>query len=53
MAANGDAGTVPSRRIKGTQCFRVWEIQVDGPHVEEWPPKGHDTLYGELRSAEI
>jgi hypothetical protein len=28
--------------------LRVWEIQVDGPHIEEWPPKGHDTLYGNL-----
>jgi hypothetical protein len=29
--------------------LRVWEIQVEGPHVEEWPPKGHDTLYGDLK----
>jgi len=28
--------------------LRVWEIKVDGPHVEQWPPKGHDTLYGDL-----
>ena len=28
--------------------LRVWEIQVDGPHIEEWPPVGHDTLYGNL-----
>ena len=33
--------------------LRVWEIQVEGPHVEEWPPKGHDTLYGDLRSKSL
>ena len=29
--------------------LRIWEIQVDGPHVEEWPPEGHQKLYGDLR----
>ncbi len=29
--------------------LRVWEIQVEGPHVEEWPPVGHDILYGDLK----
>jgi hypothetical protein len=33
--------------------LRVWEIQVEGPHVEEWPPRGHDTLYGDLRSESL
>ncbi|MBP52508.1 MAG: hypothetical protein CMI27_05130, partial [Opitutae bacterium] len=28
--------------------LRVWEIQVDGPHIDEWPPAGHEVLYGEL-----
>ncbi len=28
--------------------LRVWEIQVEGPHVEAWPPKGHDILYADL-----
>ena len=28
--------------------LRVWEIQVDGPHIDEWPPAGHEALYGEL-----
>jgi len=26
---------------------------VGGPHVEEWPPRGHDTLYGDLRSESL
>ena len=29
--------------------LRVWEIQVEGPHMEEWPPVGHDILYGDLK----
>jgi hypothetical protein len=29
--------------------LRVWEVQVEGPLVEEWPPRGHVTLYGELK----
>ncbi len=28
--------------------LRVWEIQVEGPHVESWPPTGHRVLYGDL-----
>lgn len=29
--------------------LRVWEIQVEGPHIEDWPPKGHQLLYGDLQ----
>lgn len=29
--------------------LRVWEIQVDGPHVGSWPPPGHLALYGTLK----
>ncbi len=28
--------------------LRIWEIQVDGPHFDDWPPDGHQTLYGKL-----
>ena len=35
------------RAYKGP-VLRVWEIQVDGPHIDEWPPAGHEALYGEL-----
>jgi hypothetical protein len=31
----------------------VWEIQVDGPHIEEWPPVGHDALYGKLSPEDL
>ncbi|MGY8720050.1 MAG: DUF1595 domain-containing protein, partial [Verrucomicrobiia bacterium] len=25
-----------------------WEVQVEGPLLEQWPPKGHQLLYGDL-----
>lgn len=33
--------------------LRVWEIQVEGPHLEEWPPGGHRKLYGELQPDQL
>ena len=33
--------------------LRVWEIQVDGPHINEWPPTGHDSLYGKLTPQDL
>ena len=33
--------------------LRVWEIQVDGPHINEWPPIGHDALYGKLTPQDL
>ncbi|MBU62723.1 MAG: hypothetical protein CMI26_09495 [Opitutae bacterium] len=40
------------RAYKGP-VLRVWEIQVDGPHIEEWPPVGHDALYGKLTPEDL
>ena len=28
--------------------LRIWEIQLEGPHVKSWPTVGHRALYGEL-----
>ena len=33
--------------------LRVWEIELQGPHVEAWPPQGHQLLYGKLALDEI
>ena len=33
--------------------LRVWEIGVEGPHVEDWPSAGHRALYGNLTPAEL
>jgi hypothetical protein len=40
------------RAYKGP-VLRVWEIQVDGPHIEEWPPVGHEVLYGKLSPQDL
>ncbi|MGY8769969.1 MAG: DUF1592 domain-containing protein [Pirellulales bacterium] len=28
--------------------LRIWEIEVEGPHVDAWPTTGHRALYGNL-----
>ena len=40
------------RAYKGP-VLRVWEIQVDGPHIDEWPPLGHEALYDELTPQDL
>ena len=49
MKSSGDKGLErwhgTLRAYQGPR-LRVWEIRVEGPHVQEWPPRGHDTLYG-------
>lgn len=33
--------------------LRIWEIQLEGPQVADWPPPGHRALYGDLTLAEL
>jgi len=33
--------------------LRIWELQVTGPHIEQWPPSGHQRLYGDLRPEDL
>ncbi len=33
--------------------LRIWEIQVAGPHLDQWPPPGHALLYGSLKPEQI
>ena len=33
--------------------LRVWEIQVEGPHLPSWPPEGHQLLYDDLTPADL
>ena len=33
--------------------LRIWEMELEGPHVEVWPPVGHQLLYGNLKFNEI
>ena len=33
--------------------LRVWEIGIEGPHVDVWPTAGHRVIYGELTRDEL
>lgn len=33
--------------------LRIWEIQLEGPHIETWPTAGHRALYGNLTPDEL
>lgn len=33
--------------------LRIWEMQVDGPMIDQWPTRGHDLLYGHLTPDQI
>ena len=33
--------------------LRIWEIQIRGPFVKEWPPRGHDLMYGSLKPNDL
>ena len=33
--------------------LRIWEIQVEGPHQQSWPPPGHRVLYGDLKPGNL
>lgn len=33
--------------------LRIWEIAVEGPHVDAWPTSGHRALYGDLTPEEL
>ena len=33
--------------------LRVWEIQISGPFVKEWPLSGHQLMYGSLKPEEL
>ena len=33
--------------------LRIWEMQVNGPHLDQWPTRGHALLYANLRPDQI
>ena len=33
--------------------LRIWEIGVEGPHLDSWPTAGHRALYGKLTPGEL
>tara|TARA_B110000438_G_scaffold278512_1_gene302166 strand:+ start:3412 stop:5880 length:2469 start_codon:yes stop_codon:yes gene_type:complete len=33
--------------------LRIWEIQLEGPHQQNWPPPGHRVLYDDVKLDEL
>jgi hypothetical protein len=33
--------------------LRIYEVQLIGPHIDQWPSAGHQRMYGELRAESI
>lgn len=48
----GEVAAAMLKAYRGPK-LRIWEVQVAGPHLEQWPPRGHALLYGKLTAAQI
>ena len=33
--------------------LRIWEVQLEGPHISSWPTAGHVALYGDLQMEDL
>jgi hypothetical protein len=33
--------------------LRIYDIRVEGPHIDQWPPAGHTLMYGDLQPNEL
>ena len=33
--------------------LRIYDIRVEGPHVDQWPPAGHTLMYGDLQPDDL
>ncbi|MCP4886210.1 MAG: DUF1592 domain-containing protein [Planctomycetaceae bacterium] len=33
--------------------LRIYDIRVEGPHIDQWPPAGHTLMYGNLQPDEL
>ena len=33
--------------------LRIWEVQLEGPHINSWPTAGHFALYGNLQMEDL
>ena len=52
MKGGTEKGHGVLKAYKGPR-LRIWEINVEGPHVDTWPTAGHRALYGNLTPAEL
>lgn len=49
---NGSRSIALLKAYRGPK-LRIWEMQVAGPHIEQWPTRGHALLYGKLAPDQI
>ena len=33
--------------------LRIFDIRVEGPHIDQWPPAGHTLMYGDLQPDDL
>jgi hypothetical protein len=33
--------------------LRIFDIQVEGPHIDQWPPAGHTLMFGDLKVGDL
>ena len=52
MKGSTEKGHGVLKAYKGPR-LRIWEIQLEGPHVAAWPTAGHRALYGNLALSEL
>ncbi len=48
----GDLALAMLKAYRGPK-LRIWEMQVKGPQLEQWPTRGHALLYGNLTPDQI
>lgn len=58
LAAPGAIGNAGERSVALLKVYRgpklrIWEIQVSGPWLDQWPLRGHALLYGSLAAEQI
>lgn len=52
MKGSTEKGHGVLKAYKGPR-LRIWEIQIEGPHIDSWPTAGHHALYGNLALNEL
>jgi hypothetical protein len=49
---NGTRSIAMLKAYRGPK-LRIWEMQVEGPHLDQWPTPGHTLLYGKLTANNV
>jgi len=48
----GDLALAMLKAYRGPK-LRIWEVQVKGPLIDQWPTRGHALLYGKLTPDQV